>query len=91
MVVPVLVLAALVIVVVTVVLLVRVHPRNPLLTMAFGFLLVLAGGLLMLATRGLPSGVFFVAGLLLLASGVAVGAVAVRGAHDHTVDSSSVD
>lgn len=91
MVVPGLGLVALVIVVVSVVLLTRVHPRNPLLTMAFGFLLVLAGGLLMLATRGLPSGILFVAGLLLLASGAAVGAVALRGAHDHTVDSSSVD
>lgn len=87
----VLILAALAVVVVVAVCLARVNPRNPALTMAFGFLLVLAGGLLMLATRGIPPGVFFSAGLLLLASGVAGGAVALRGARGHSLDSASVD
>lgn len=53
--------------------------------MAFGFLLVLAGGFLVLATAGAPH----LVGLVLLAAGVGVGAVALRGARDRTRQSTT--
>lgn len=54
----------------------RIPVRDPVLAMAFGFLLVLAGGFLLIGTHGLIPAVV---SLVLLVAGLATGSAALRG------------